>query len=442
MSAILHLDLEGFFVAVERLHNPALRERPLIIGGQPQAWGCVVAASHEAAARGVRAGLSLAVAAVKCPDAVFLDGSIERYLDASAAVDEILREPMVPVEWTAIDSVFLDLTGHASRLGPSRALAERLQARIRRELGFDVACGLAGTMTAARIASRLSRPNGLLYVLPGYEARLLAPLDVDMLPDLPPGARGRLLEQGITSVGEVARMNDEQSLAVLGRRGPVFTQRAQGLDPRSVDGTQPPRSMARDVTLAEPLVDEARLITVLRHVSEVLGLRLRDMGWFAHTVTLRLALADDESDGPAGRATAARSPDFAPSPNVAPSRDFARSPDLAVSAGSPVAGTRGTPFGDATLVVTRSITLREATAASDELFGAARALFRVAWRRRAVLRAGIVLSGLQRVGPQIPLFPVSERPGTDTGFFRTRQGLRALVEGRYLEVQRSRRRAG
>lgn len=393
---LLHVDLEGFFVAVERLHAPELHGRPVIIGGQPTAFGCVVAASAEAARCGVRPGLSLAVAAMKCPDAVFLDGSVERYLDASAAVDELLREPMAPVEWAAVDSVFLDLTGLSSRLGPSRAVAERLQEALRRELGFDVACGLAGTKTAAQIASRLSRPRGLLYVLPGYEARLLAPLDVGMLPDLPPGARSRLVQAGAMTIAALGDMSPEQSRELLGPRGPQFLERARGLDVRGVDGSQPPRSVAREVTLAERTDDETRIVSMLGHACDTLSTRLRHMGWFAHTVTLRLTVE-------------------------------------AIT--SPAA------------TITRSITLREAIAHHDALLSSARALLRVLWRRQGVTKVGVVLSNLQRVGLQMPLFPLSGAPaagssrGEHLAGLRTRQGLRTLVESRYIE-HRPRRRAG
>jgi DNA polymerase IV len=403
VADLLHIDLEGFFVAVERLHAPRLNGRPVIIGGQPTAWGRVVAASPEAARRGVRPGLSLAVAALKCPDAVFLDGSIERYLDASAAVDELLREPMAPVEWTAIDSVFLDLTGLVARLGPSRGVAERLQSTIRRELGFDVACGLAGTRTAAQVASRLSRPRGLLYVLPGYEERLLAPLDVDVLPELPPGARQRLMQHGAMTLGALGQLTAEESRELLGARGPVFVERARGLDSRGVDGAQPPRSIAREVTLAEATVDGERLVSVLGHACHTLSTRLLHMGWFAHTVTLRLAIETSTAEtSTAETNTAAR-----------------------------------------TVTITRTLTLRESTARHEALLSAARALLQVLWRRRPVVRAGVVLSNLQRVGPQMPLFPLSERYRQDErSDFRSRQGLRSLVEGRYIEHQRVRRRAG
>jgi DNA polymerase-4 len=425
---LLHIDLDGFFVAVERLHAPELRNRAVIIGGQPTAWGRVVAASSEAARRGVRPGLSLAVAAMKCPDAVFLDGSIERYLDASAAVDELLREPMAPVEWTAIDSVFLDLTGLASRLGPSRGVAERLQEAIRRELGFDVACGLAGTKTAAQIAARLSRPRGLLYVLPGYEARLLSPLDVDLLPELPPGARQRLVQHGAMTIGALGRLSVDESRELLGARGPVFVERARGVDSRGVDGAQPPRSIAREITLAEATVDEARLVSVMSHACHTLSTRLTHMGWFAHGVTLRLTVNQQSATGA----------DDGASPGATEVRA------LPAGVASAAESAAETARADTLRSVTRTVSLREATARHDALLSAARALLRVVWRHRPVLRVGVALSNLQRVGPQMPLFPLSERWGPDaTGAgFRTRQGLRSLVEGRYLDHRPLRRRAG
>ena len=300
MSEIIHVDLDGFFVAVERQLDPRLAARPVVIGGQPSTHGVVVAACPEATRRGVRPGLSLAIAAARCPEAAFLDGAVERYLEASAAVDEILRDPHLTgagaaVEWTAIDSVFIAVgtavggpAASAASSGDGLRVAERLRERLVRELGFDVSCGIARTRAAAQIASRISRPRGVLYALPGYEARLLAPLDVGMLPDLPVGARQRLMMDGVMTLGDLAGLCDERAKALLGSRGPSFVRWARGEDDRPVDRSQPPRSIAREVTLTHPDAPEAELADVVRHLADVLALRLRSMGWFARTVTLRL----------------------------------------------------------------------------------------------------------------------------------------------------------
>jgi DNA polymerase-4 len=406
MPEIVHIDLEGFFVAVERLQNPSLCGRPLIIGGQPTGWGRVVAASAEARERGVRPGLSLAIAAMRCPDAVFLDGAVERYLEASAAVDEIVRDPAilgtdVPVEWAAIDSVFLDVSGTSLRIGPARAVAERVQARVHQELGFEAACGIAGSRIAAQMASRLSRPHGLLYVLPGYEARLLAPLDLDLLPDLPGSARQRLMQAGITTLGALGSLDTARATDLIGRRGPTYASWARGVDPRPVDGSQPPRTLTREVTLSSPCEDETKLLAILQHVTETLAGRLRTMGWFARTVTVR----------------------------VRPTPGSGSASIDSMRAG----GRRGE---------SRAITLREATASEHELRTAARALFQVVRRRRQVDSLAVTLSGLQRVGPQMPLFPLAPPREHADEHVRTRLGLRSLVEGGYLRHQRPQRRVG
>jgi DNA polymerase-4 len=402
MSEIIHVDLDGFFVAVERQLDPRLASRPIVIGGQPSVHGVVVAACPEAARRGVRPGLSLAVAATRCPDAVFLDGAVERYLEASAAVDEILRDPLTvgvgaAVEWTAIDSVFVEIglnPGVTGAAGDGLRVAERVRERLQRELGFEVSCGIALTRAAAQIASRLSRPRGVLYALPGYEARLLAPLDVGLLPDLPAGARQRLVQDSIMTLGDLGGVSPERARALLGTRGPSFVRWARGEDDRRVDRSQPPRSIAREVTLTHPLdgrdgASEAELADVVRHLADVLAVRLRSMGWFARTVSLRLR------------------------PPV----------DAAAEASPPAAPHR----------LVRSLTLREATAQGDDLRAAAQSLLKVLWRRQPIGGLGLVLSNLQATGPQMPLFPLArpETAGATADTLRARSGLRVLVDQRW-----------
>src|SRR4051794_31192964 len=381
MSEIIHVDLDGFFVAVERQLDPRLASRPIVIGGQPSTHGVVVAACAEAARYGVRPGLSLAIAAARCPDAAFLDGAVERYLEASAAVDEILRDPHTTgsgsggtgaaVEWTAIDSVFVEVGAPVAATdgvssGPARGggsgdglrVAERIRERLARELGFDVSCGIATTRAAAQIASRISRPRGVLYALPGYEARLLAPLDVGLLPDLPAGARQRLVMERIMTLGDLAGTCDERAKALLGVRGPSFVRWARGEDDRPIDRSQPPRSIAREVTLTHPDAPEAELADVVRHLADVLAMRLRSMGWFARTVTLRLRSVS------AGATDAA-----APVENGMAAESGARRPPNRL---------------------VRSVTLREATALDEDLRAAAASLLKVLWRRQPVGGLGLV----------------------------------------------------
>jgi DNA polymerase IV len=412
MAHIVHIDLNEFLVSVERKHDPSLKGRAVVIGGQPTGWGRVVAASREAAQRGVKPGMSLSVAASRCPSAIFLDGEFDRYLDASAAIDELLREPRLPVEWTSIDSVFIDASGggnafrsggafgawgaaasNASRAN-ARQVAERLQTALRDQLGFEAACGIASTKIAAQIASRLARPAGLLYVLPGYEERLLAPLDVALLPDLPPGMGPKLHRASVMTLGHLAQLDPLKAETLLGRRAGELARLARGLDDRKVDGATPPRSVARDITLPEATTSPAEMESIAQYLTETLAGRLRRMSCFAQTVTVRLR-------------------------GGAPERTFAR-----------------------------STSLREATANDGDLVIAAHALLNVLRRQvRSVVGVSIVLSNLHHGGAQLPLFPLSPAATQDNSWadLRGRAGFRALVHGHFVSqpaVGGLRRRAG
>jgi DNA polymerase IV len=410
MAHIIHIDLNDFLVSVERKHDPSLHGRPVVIGGQPTGWGRVVAASREAAQRGVKPGMSLSVAASRCPAAIFLDGEFDRYLDASAAIDELLREARLPVEWTSIDSVFIDASGGgasgaggafgawgAARGGSranARQVAERLQTALRDQLGFEAACGIASTKIAAQIASRLARPAGLLYVLPGYEERLLAPLDVALLPDLPPGMGPKLHRASVMTLGHLAQLDPLKAETLLGRRAGEFARLARGLDDRKVDGAAPPRSVARDITLPEATTSPAEMESIAQYLTETLAGRLRRMSCFAQTVTVRLR-------------------------GGTPERTFAR-----------------------------STSLREATASDGDLVAAAHALLNTLRRQvRSVAGVSIVLSNLHHGGAQLPLFPLSPVSTQDNTWadLRGRAGFRALVHGHFASqpaLGGLRRRAG
>ena len=167
---VAHVDLDSFFVAVERARRPDLAGRPVIIGGRPGSRGMVAAASREARRCGIRVGMPLAAASLRCPDGVFLDGAFDAYFSASLQVDEILRRESPDIEWRSIDEAFVGLaSGARPRAASELAAVERIQQGVR-TLGFDVACGLARSKLVAQIASRLGRPRGVVHVLDGYEA--------------------------------------------------------------------------------------------------------------------------------------------------------------------------------------------------------------------------------------------------------------------------------
>ncbi len=291
---VLHLDLDSFFIAVERARRPELAGRPVIVGGRPGGRGAVAAASREARKQGIRAGMPLAQASVRCPDGTFLDGALDAYFAASLAVDEILRRESPDIEWQSIDEVFVGLAAGARRRTGIETV-ERIQRGIH-DLGFDAACGLAQSKLVARIASQLARPRGVVHVLDGYEARFLSPLKLEVLPGIDPALARRLRAAGVRRLGQVAKLTDAQLSLLAGRTGTTLARRAAGVDGSRIRRTALPPPRIEDRELPSPSADADAIGGAIRVEVERLGRELRSRGVFARTLTLRVRFPDGRVD--------------------------------------------------------------------------------------------------------------------------------------------------
>ena len=298
-ALIVHLDLDAFFVAVERVRQPALAGRPVVIGGRPGGRGLVAAASREARRAGVRSGMPLASAAVRCPDAVFVDGAFDAYFAASLHVDEVLRRVSADIEWISIDEVVLALDDPGSSAA-AIALVERMQNDIH-ALGFDAAVGVARSKLVARIAAQLARPRGLVHVLDGYEARFLSPLKLELLPGIDPALARRLRAAGIRRLGQLARLPDADLARVAGRSGTALGRRAAGVDGSRIRRTAVPPPRIDDRALAPATSDPVAVQAAIAAEAERVGGDLRSRAVFARTLTLRLRFSDGRVDSRTAR---------------------------------------------------------------------------------------------------------------------------------------------
>ncbi len=230
---ILHVDLDPFFVSVERSLDPSLRGRPLVVGGDGGGMGFVAAASDEARQAGVRVGMPLGQARLACPEAAFRRGDLDVYGRHSEEVTAVLLAVSRRVERPSADEAFVDLTVEGpADAAPVRA-AETIRDELQRRLGLDASLGLASSRLAARIASGWAKPRGLLVVFPGYERSFLAGKPVSVL-GLPPHVATALEKAGLTTVGQLADA-DEQALAAV--VGPAAAARLRALS----RGEQEPR---------------------------------------------------------------------------------------------------------------------------------------------------------------------------------------------------------
>ncbi|MEX2273512.1 MAG: hypothetical protein WD690_18735 [Vicinamibacterales bacterium] len=279
---IAHVQLTDFFIAVERAARPDLANRPLIIGAAVDR-GTVAAASVEARARGVHTGMRTAAARALAPDAVCVSGAIERYLEVSAQIDERLRRITHTIEWTAVDEAWLLLDGGARATRPS---IEDVREAVQRDFGIAMAIGAGATKAVAAIASHLMSPAGMLIVLPGYEARLLAPIAIERMPGLGDDAAARLRARGITTLGDLAALDEEVLHDMLGRGGRIFARHALGLDDRPVAADEAAKGIVRAARFGSCGATQAR--GAIMQLSDQAAAALRRSGHAARQIRLRV----------------------------------------------------------------------------------------------------------------------------------------------------------
>lgn len=294
-GAILHVDLDAFYASVEQLDDPALRGRPVIVGGLG-GRGVVAAASYEARKVGVRAAMPMGRARRACPSATFVSPRFDRYSTKSREVMAILESVTPLVEQLSIDEAFLDVRGARRLLGTGPEIARIVRERVRAEAGLVVSVGVASTKFLAKVASDLSKPDGLLVVEPGTERDFLAPLPVSRLWGVGPATLQRLDRMSVHTIGEVAALSESTLTAALGNAlGQRLRALARNDDPRAVVPEHTAKSIGAEETFAVDLrTRDACDSEVVRLVDRVTA-RLRRGGLEARTATLKIRYANFET---------------------------------------------------------------------------------------------------------------------------------------------------
>jgi DNA polymerase-4 len=290
--AIVHLDLDAFFAAVEVLQNPDLEGRPVIVGGRPEGRGVVTSASYDARAFGVRSAMPTSRALVLCPDAVVLPPRHRLYREYSRRVMTILRETSPLMEQVSVDEAFLDLTDLVVIWEEAVDMARKLQSQVKEVTGLSASLGVATNKLVAKVASDRDKPGGLTVVRPGQEATFLAPLPVWVLWGIGPVTAQKLANIGVTTVGELADVPEKDLRMRFGRHGAVMAQRAQGIDRRPLAMKHEPKSVSQERTFAQDLVDSEALNRQLQRLSQGVSRRLRKAELAAGTVAIKIRYAD------------------------------------------------------------------------------------------------------------------------------------------------------
>jgi DNA polymerase-4 len=288
---IAHADMDAFYAAVEVLDNPALRGKPVIVGGS-SARGVVTSASYEARKFGVHSAMPTAQAHKLCPDAIFVRGRMDRYAEISRAIRNVFDSFSPVVEPLSLDEAFLDLSGSERLLGPALEVARALKRAVIERTGLVVSVGVAPTKMAAKILSDMSKPDGLLLIGPELLRTFLEPLPVERLWGVGRMTLTRMHELSIRTIGDLARHDASDLKSRFGSFGPHLYELANGRDPRRVVADWQRKSYGEESTFEHDLaLDSLELRRVLIAHAEALGRRLRADQVRARTVTLKLKLA-------------------------------------------------------------------------------------------------------------------------------------------------------
>ena len=289
--AILHVDMDAFYAAVEQRDRPELRGRPVIVGADPKGGrgrGVVSTASYEARTFGVSSAMPISRAYRLCPDGAFVPVDMDKYAHVSEQLLEILRRYTDLVEPLSIDEAFLDVTACRRAVGDAATIARSLKDAIRCDLDLTASVGVAGSKLVAKIASDIRKPDGLVIVPPGDEAAFLAPLPLRRLWGIGPKTEEQLLKAGFHTIGDLARCDPATLARRLGTHGHDLVQLARGLDDRPVTAdASAAKSLGQEHTFNSDVADVERLRRTLLALADNVARRLRDVGLAGRTITLK-----------------------------------------------------------------------------------------------------------------------------------------------------------
>jgi len=289
---IMHVDLDAFFVSVEQVDNPELKGKPVVVGGRPDRRGVVAAASYQARAFGLHSGMPLITASRLCPQATFIEGNFTKYRRASERFMVILADFSPYLEPIGLDEAYLDVTGFESLHGSVRQMARTIKQRVQDELGLCVSIGIAGCKVVAKVASDLSKPDGLIEVCAGDERSFLAPLPIAKLPGIGTKTERALKSLGITTIGKVSTTPLSVLKSYFGASGEMLHRFSNGIDDSRVAPPGEAKSISRETTFGQDISDRPRLEATLRYLSERVSNTLRQQGKQARSVTLKLRYSD------------------------------------------------------------------------------------------------------------------------------------------------------
>ena len=371
---VMHVDLDAFFAAVEQRDHPEWRGLPLVVGAKPGKRGVVATCSYEARRYGVHSAMPISEAARRLPpETVYVRPSMERYVRVSRQIMEVLQTLAPVVEKISIDEAYLDVTGLERLMGPPEVIGRRAKAKIREAVNLTASVGIGPNRLIAKLASDAEKPDGLTVVPAERVGDFLDPLPLSVLRGVGVKTAPRLERLGLTTVGDVRILSLEELRRVLGARaGTQVHLQARGIADDQVYPASERKSISKETTFAEDIIDSTVLKDTLRWAAQEVGYRARYEGRKGTVVTLKIRFRPFETH-------------------------------------------------------TRSRTLQVPTVNDTEIFRAAWGLFQAEpWTGKPVRLIGLGVSGWEQQAVQPDLFAANETPGAPPREDRLHETLDAI----------------
>ena len=293
--AIMHVDMDAFYAAIEQRDNPELKGKPVIVGGTIESRGVVSTASYEARKYGVHSAMAMTEAHRRCPDGIYLPVDMQKYRRVSRQLMEIFHRFTPDVEAISLDEAFLDLTGSQKLFGPAEGIGMEIKRLIREELQLTASVGLSYNKFLAKLASDMDKPDGFYRILPEELEEKVWPLPIRRMMGVG-GKTSQMLEQmGVTTIGQLAKVNTGLLEHLLGKQGVVMHQVANGIDDRRVEPVRESKSVGRETTFPQDICEQYLLETILFTLADDVCHTLRISGLKGKTVSIKIRYPDFRS---------------------------------------------------------------------------------------------------------------------------------------------------
>jgi DNA polymerase-4 len=288
---IVHMDLDSFFISVERLMDSSLIGKPVIVGGTSDR-GVVASCSYEARQFGVHSAMPSRMAKQLCPHAIFIRGDMDQYSKYSKEVTEIIEADAPLFEKASIDEHYLDISGMEKYVKTSMLWTHELREKIIRETGLPISFGLSENKTVSKIATGESKPNGEKQILHGLEKSFLAPLSIRKIPGIGEKTNATLQKMGISKIETIQSMPMIAMQRVLNENGASIWRKANGIDTNPLEPYTEQKSMSKETTFDKDTTDANMLQNMLVTMTDTLAYDLRQLKKVTGCITLKLKYSD------------------------------------------------------------------------------------------------------------------------------------------------------